>query len=68
MLDGPIWPIGRKYIRIIIPHNSSDHWILIVMDIPIQTISYYSLLPGYHLGNYYEFVEAQIKRVGKKLG
>lgn len=38
------------------------------MDIPIRTISYYSLLPGYHLGDCYEFVEAQIKRVGKKLG
>ena len=68
MLDGPVWPIGRKHTRIIIPHNPSDHWILIVVDIPIRTISYYSSLPGYHLGDCCEFVEAQMKRVGEKLG
>ena len=68
MLDGPVWPIGRKHTRIIIPHNPSDHWILIVVDIPLRTISYYSSLPGYQLGDCCEFVEAQMKRVGKKLG
>ncbi len=68
MLDGPVWPIGRKYTRIIIPHNPCDYWILIVVDIPIRTISYYSLLPGYYLGDCYKFVEAQMKRVGEKLG
>ena len=68
MLDGPVWPIGRKHTCIIIPHNPSDHWILIVVDIPIRTISYYSSLPGYHLGDCCEFVEAQMKRVGEKLG
>ena len=68
MLDGPVWPIGRKHTRIIIPHNPNDHWILIVVNIPIRTISYYSSLPGYHLGDCCEFVEAQMKRVGEKLG
>ncbi len=68
MLDGPVWPIGRKHTRIIIPHNPCDHWILIVVDIPIRTISYYSSLPGYYLGDCCEFVEAQMKRVGEKLG
>ena len=68
MLDGSVWPIGRKHTRIIIPHNSSDYWILIVVDIPIRTISYYSSLPGYYLGDCCEFVEAQMKRVGEKLG
>lgn len=68
MLDGPVWPIGRKHTRIIIPHNPSDHWILLVVDIPIRTMSYYSSLPGYHLGDCCEFVEAQMKRVGEKLG
>jgi len=67
MLNGPVWSVGRKHTRIIIPHNPSDHWILIVVDIPIQTISYYSSLPGYDLGGCCEFVEAQMKRVGEKL-
>ena len=68
MLDGPVWPIGRKHTRIIIPHNPCDHWILIVVDIPIRTISYYSSLPGYHLRDCCEFVEAQMKRVGEYFG
>jgi len=68
MLDGPVWPIGRKHTRIIISHNPCDYWILIVVDISIRTISYYSLLPGYYLGDCCEFVEAQIKRVGEKVG
>lgn len=36
MLDGPVWPIGWKHTRRVIPLNPSDHWILIVVDIPIQ--------------------------------
>lgn len=58
MLDGPVWPIGRKHTRIIIPHNPSNDWILIVVDVPIRTISYYSSLPGYHPGDCCKFVEA----------
>ncbi|KAL9127436.1 MAG: hypothetical protein Q9217_003688 [Psora testacea] len=68
MLEGPIWLIGRKHTRIIIPHNPSDHWILIVVDVPIRTISYYNSLPGYDLDSCCEFVKTQMKRVGEKIG
>lgn len=67
MLDEPVWPIGRKHTRIIISHNSSDHWILIVVNISIRTISYYSSLPRYHLSDCCEFVGTQMKRVDEKL-
>ena len=63
MLDGPVWPIGRKHTRIIISHNPCDHWILIVVNVSIRTISYYNLLSRYHLNNCCEFVETQMKRV-----
>ena len=68
ILGGLVWLFGRKHTRIIIPHNPSNHWILIVVDVLIRIISYYSSLPGYHLGNCCEFVETQIKRVREKLG
>ena len=68
MLEGPVWPIGRNHIRIIIPHNVSDHWTLLVVDIPSRTVSYYNSLPGYQMGTCCEFVEMQIERVGQRLG
>ena len=68
MLNGPVWPIGRKHTRVIIPHNPGDHWILIVVDVPTHTVSYYSSLPGYHPRDCCEFVQAQMKRVGEKFG
>jgi hypothetical protein len=61
MSDGPVWPFGRKHTRRIIPHIPSDHWILLVVDVPIRTIRYYSLLPEYYLGDCFDFVEAQMK-------
>ena len=67
MLNGPVWPIERKRTRIIIPHNLDDHWILIVVDISIRIINYYSSLPEYHLNDYCEFVKTQMKRVDEKL-
>ena len=68
MLDGPIWPVGRKHSRVIIPYNPSNHWILVVVDLPIRNISYYSSLSGYDLRGCCEFVEAQMKRVGERFG
>ena len=68
MLNGLIWPIGRKHTRVIIPHNPGDHWILIVVDVPTRTITYYSSLSGYHPSDCCEFVQAQMKRVGEKFG
>lgn len=67
MLDEPVWPIERKHTRIIIPYNPSDHWILIVVDVPIRTISYYNSLPRYHLDDCCKFVETQMKRIDEKL-
>ena len=67
MLNESVWSIERKHIRIIISHNLSDHWILIVMNISIRVINYYSLLSEYHLNNYCEFVKTQMKRIVKKL-
>ena len=68
VLEAPVWPIGRKHTRVIVPHNTGNHWILIVVDIPIRTISYYSSLSGYDVGNSCQYVEEQMKRVGEKLG
>ena len=67
MLKGPVWPIGRKHTRIIIPHNPRNHWILIEVDVPGHVIRYYNSLPGHDLSATCEFVETQMKRVGKQL-
>ena len=67
MLNELVWSVEWKHTRIIISHNLSDHWILIVMNISIQTISYYSSLLDCDLSDCCEFVKAQMKRVDEKL-
>ena len=67
MLNESVWLIERKHTRIIISHNLNDHWILIVVNISIRTISYYSSLPEYHLSDCCEFMKAQMKWVDEKL-
>lgn len=68
MLEGPVWPVGRKHTRIIISYNPGNHWILIEVNISAHVIRYYNSLPGYELGVFCKFVETQIKRVGEQLG
>lgn len=67
MLNESVWSIERKHTRIIILHNLNNHWILIVVNISIRTISYYSSLSEYHLSDCCEFVKTQMKRVDEKL-
>ncbi len=68
MLEGPLWPIGRKHTRIILPYCRDQHWILIVVDLPTRMITYYSSLADYDLDGCYDFVVTQMTRVGDRLG
>ncbi len=67
MLERSVWSIKWKHTRIIILHNLSNHWILIVMNVLIRTIIYYSLLSDYDLKDFCEFVKTQMKRINERL-
>lgn len=68
LLKGPIWPIGRKHTRVVVPHNPGNHWILVIVDIPHRVLYYYNSLTGYNLDECFRFVHRQMGRVGVLLG
>ena len=67
-LKGPTWPIGQEHTRIIVPHNPGAHWILIEVDIPGRTMYYYDSMFRSIPIACLEYLEAQMKRLGEKLG
>lgn len=66
MLKESLWLIERKHTRIILLYCCHQHWILIMIDIQIRTITYYSSLTDYDLRDCCEFIETQMKRVDER--
>ena len=64
LLRGPVWPVGRRHTRVVVPHNPGNHWILIVVDISHRVVYYYNSLPGHAIDASIQFVQAQMARVG----
>jgi len=66
MLKESLWLIERKHTCIILSYCCHQHWILIMINIQIEMITYYNSLTDYDLRDCCEFIETQIKRVDER--